>query len=116
LWDKENQISNRNELKNSGMDSVGVGDDLDKKNFENEINNAEVEVYNAEEIAVLEEKGFNLFEQRQLEYFVGKRVEKDIILDNSDILRVGERITSENASHITTGSTLLEVTSHLQKN
>lgn len=62
------------------------------------------------------ETGFNLFEQRQLQYFVGKTVEKDIILDNADILRAGERITPDLVRHITSRSTLMEITSHLQKN
>lgn len=62
------------------------------------------------------EADFNLFEQRQLQYFIGKKVDKDIILDNSDILHAGEFITSEMVTAITTRSTLMEVTSHLQKN
>lgn len=63
-----------------------------------------------------QEAGFNLFEQRQLQYFIGKRVEKTIILDNGDSLKAGETITPEMVTHITTRSTLMEVTSHLQKN
>lgn len=59
---------------------------------------------------------FNLFEQRQLQYFVGKRADKDIILDNGEVLKAGDAITSENVTHITNRSTLMEVTSHLQKN
>ncbi len=62
------------------------------------------------------ETGFNLFEQRQLQYFIGKKVEKDIVLDNAEVLRAGERITPDIVTHITTRSTLMEVTSHLQKN
>ena len=62
------------------------------------------------------ETSFNLFEQRQLQYFIGKKVEKDIVLDNNEILRSGERITPDIVTHITTRSTLMEVTSHLQKN
>lgn len=62
------------------------------------------------------ETGFNLFEQRQLQYFIGKKVEKDIVLDNAEVLRSGERITPEIVTHITTRSTLMEVTSHLEKN
>lgn len=70
-----------------------------------------------EEIAPIEnETSFNLFEQRQLQYFIGKKVEKDIILDNAEVLRAGERITPDIVTHITTRSTLMEVTSHLQKN
>ena len=70
-----------------------------------------------EEVAPIEnETSFNLFEQRQLQYFMGKKVEKDIILDNAEVLRAGERITPDIVTHITTRSTLMEVTSHLQKN
>ena len=63
-----------------------------------------------------QEADFNLFEQRQLQYFIGKKVDKDIVLDNAEILRAGECITSEMVTHVTTRSTLMEVTSHLQKN
>ncbi|WP_088225321.1 PRC-barrel domain-containing protein [Desulfosporosinus sp. FKB] len=66
--------------------------------------------------AVEEDKGFNLFEQRQLQYFIGKMVEKDIALDNGNVLQAGERITPEMISFITSRSTLMEITSHLQKN
>jgi len=62
------------------------------------------------------ETNFNLFEQRQLQYFIGKKVEKDIVLDNEEVLRAGERITPDVVTHITTRSTLMEVTSHLKKN
>ncbi|MDR3602764.1 MAG: PRC-barrel domain-containing protein [Desulfosporosinus sp.] len=62
------------------------------------------------------ETGFNLFEQRQLQYFIGKMVEKDIVLDNGEVLRAGERITPEIVTHVTTRNALMEVTSHLQKN
>lgn len=62
------------------------------------------------------EVGFNLFEQRQLQYFIGKKVEKNIVLDNGDLLKAGETITGEMVTHITTRTTLMEITSHLQKN
>lgn len=63
-----------------------------------------------------QEPGFNLFEQRQLQYFIGKKVDKDIILDNGDVLSAGEYISPEMVTNIKTRSTLMEVTSHLQKN
>ncbi|MDP4125339.1 MAG: PRC-barrel domain-containing protein [Bacillota bacterium] len=62
------------------------------------------------------ETSFNLFEQRQLQYFIGKRADKDIVLDNGEVLKAGETITPELVTHITSKSTLMEVTSHLQKN
>lgn len=77
-----------------------------------------MEVDSTVEVASLGEieTEFNLFEQRQLQYFIGKKVEKDIVLDNSQVLRAGEHITPDIVTQITTRSTLMEVTSHLQKN
>ncbi|MBC2727639.1 PRC-barrel domain-containing protein [Desulfosporosinus sp.] len=81
-----------------------------------EVDLLEEEVDTIEEHDAFEQEAdFNLFEQRQLQYFIGKKVDKDIILDNADLLRAGECITSEMVTHITTRSTLMEVTSHLQK-
>ncbi|OLN33756.1 PRC-barrel domain-containing protein [Desulfosporosinus metallidurans] len=62
------------------------------------------------------ESGFNLFEQRQLQYFIGKKAEKDIVLDNGEVLRAGDIITPAHVTLITSRNTLMEVTSHLQKN
>ena len=105
------------------LDFAGTVDSIDEIDFVDTIDNVEeidlpTTVTYVEEIDYAEEKetGFNLFEQRQLQYFIGKRVEKDIILDNTEILRAGERITPEIVTHIITRSTLMEVTSHLLKN
>jgi len=62
-----------------------------------------------------EETGFNLFEQRQLQYFVGKVVEKDVTLDNGEILKAGELITEETITKVKTRKTLMEITSYLRK-
>ena len=43
-------------------------------------------------------------------------VGKDIVLDNGEVLQSGERITPNIVTHVTTRRTLMEVTSHLQKN
>ena len=91
--------------------------DLIKDVVSTEETNFSVEVDSTEEVASLgeSEMDFNLFEQRQLQYFIGKKVEKDIVLDNSQVLRAGEHITPEIVTHITSRSTLMEITSHLQK-
>ncbi|HWQ41630.1 MAG TPA: PRC-barrel domain-containing protein [Desulfosporosinus sp.] len=103
------------------VDLVGTVDTTEEIDLTRTVNSTkelDVEKVNYVEELDAEEKetGFNLFEQRQLQYFIGKRVEKDIILDNTEILRAGERITPEIVTHITTRSTLMEVTFHLQKN
>lgn len=60
--------------------------------------------------------GFNLFEQRQLQYFVGKSVDKDITLDNGEVLPVGQPMSEDTIRKITSRSTLMEITSYLSKN
>jgi uncharacterized protein YrrD len=69
-----------------------------------------------EAVSFTEKETFNLFEQRQLQYFIGKKVEKDIVLDNKEVLRAGEIISPDIVAHIKTRNTLMEITSHLQKN
>jgi len=69
----------------------------------------------AEEPETGAEMGFNLFEQRQIQYFVGKAVDKDIVLDNGDILVAGQPMTEETVSKITSRATLMEITAHLSR-
>ncbi|MDR3269969.1 MAG: PRC-barrel domain-containing protein [Peptococcaceae bacterium] len=60
-------------------------------------------------------EGFNLFEQRQLLFFVGKKVTKDITLDGGELLPAGQVITDEIVSKIKTRPTLLAVSTCLEK-
>lgn len=99
------------------LGSVGELDSLKELDFAKELDFVrEPDPVIEPEPVVEPETGFNLFEQRQLQYFIDKMVEKDIILDNGEILRAGERITPDVVTQIKTRSTLMEVTSHLQKN
>lgn len=59
---------------------------------------------------------FNLFEQRQLQYFIGKTVSQDIGLDSGEIISAGEPMTEETIRKIATRSKLMEITSYLNKN
>lgn len=59
---------------------------------------------------------FNLFEQRQLQYFIGKTVSQDIAMDNGEIIPAGEPMTEETIRKIATRSKLMEITSYLTKN
>lgn len=63
-----------------------------------------------------ETSDFNLFEQRQLQYFVGKAVVQDIVLDSGEVLRAGEPMTEGIIRQITTRNKLMEITSLLHKN
>lgn len=59
---------------------------------------------------------FNLFEQRQLQYFVGKTVDQDVVLDNGETLKAGESMSDEIIRKITSRNKLMEITSYLHKN
>ncbi|HHV63961.1 MAG TPA: hypothetical protein GXX46_02630 [Peptococcaceae bacterium] len=58
---------------------------------------------------------FNVFEQRQLEFLVGKTLEKDVLLDNGQLLKAGEEITKELLATVKTRSTLMQLTAHVVK-
>lgn len=58
---------------------------------------------------------FNMFEQRQLQFILGKKTTIDIELDNGDILRAGEIITSDTINKINSRTTLIRISSHLHK-
>ncbi|AFM00860.1 MULTISPECIES: PRC-barrel domain-containing protein [Desulfitobacterium] len=78
----------------------------------------EVTAHVEEAVAEQQNEGteFNLFEQRQLQYFVGKAVVQDVVLDNGEILPAGEPMTEETIRQITTRNKLMEITSLLHKN
>lgn len=58
---------------------------------------------------------FNIFEQRQLQFLLGKTIVKDIELENGQILKVGQQMTASFLSMVKTRSTLMELTAHLAK-
>ncbi|MGI6449472.1 MAG: PRC-barrel domain-containing protein [Desulfitobacteriia bacterium] len=58
---------------------------------------------------------FNVFEQRQLQFLEGKTLEKDVLLDNGELLRAGEVITKELLTTVKTRSTLMQLTAHVVK-
>ncbi|HVJ50402.1 PRC-barrel domain-containing protein [Desulfitobacterium sp.] len=59
---------------------------------------------------------FNLFEQRQLQYFLGKTVDQDIVLDNGETLKASELMSDEVIRNITSRNKLMEISSYLHKN
>lgn len=58
---------------------------------------------------------FNMFEQRQVQFILGKKTTIDIELDNGDVLQAGEIITSDTINKINSRTTLIRISSHLQK-
>ncbi len=58
---------------------------------------------------------FNVFEQRQLHFLEGKTLEKDVQLDNGELLKAGEEITKELLMTVKTRSTLMQLTAHVVK-
>lgn len=58
---------------------------------------------------------FNVFEQKQLQFLLGKTVEKDIRLENGSILKAGEKISPEALAAIKSRQTLMQLTSLVVK-
>jgi hypothetical protein len=58
---------------------------------------------------------FNVFEQRQLQFLLGKMLNKDIQLDNGDFLKAGEQITANSLSAVQSRNTLMQLTAHVVK-
>ncbi|UWG95796.1 PRC-barrel domain-containing protein [Dehalobacter sp. DCM] len=59
--------------------------------------------------------GFNVFEQRQLQFLLGKTLNSDVQLDSGIILKAGEQITAQSLSAIRTRSTLMQLTAQVMK-
>jgi len=69
-----------------------------------------------------EEKGaiafsgdFNVFEQRQLQFLLGKMLNKDVPLDNGSLLKAGDQITADSLSVVKSRNTLMQLTAHVVK-
>lgn len=58
---------------------------------------------------------FNVFEQRQLQFLLGKTLNTNVNLDNGQVLTAGQQITKEALSAVKTKSTLMQVTAHVVK-
>lgn len=58
---------------------------------------------------------FNVFEQRQLQFLLGKTINNDVQLDTGNILKAGEQISAESLSEVKTRSTLMQMTAHVMK-
>jgi hypothetical protein len=58
---------------------------------------------------------FNVFEQRQLQFLAGKILEKDVKLENGDVLKAGEQISQEALAGVKSRHTLMQLTAHVMK-
>lgn len=58
---------------------------------------------------------FNVFEQRQLQFLLGKALAKDVELDNGALLKAGQVITADMLSSVKSRSTLMQLTAHVVK-
>jgi len=58
---------------------------------------------------------FNVFEQRQLQFLVGKKLEKDVPLENGGLIKAGVQISRESLSEVKTRNTLMQISAHVVK-
>lgn len=105
-------VENQPEKANPGNLQVGKQNEVSGSASASATQEAEEE---KDSLASEGDDSFNLFEQRQLQYFIGKVTEKDIVLDDGEILPAGVPITEATIQKIKRRSTLMEITSHLYK-
>jgi hypothetical protein len=60
-------------------------------------------------------KDFNLFDRRQMQFLLGKRLYQTVQLDNGQVMQEGEYITAEMLSRVRSRGTLMELTAHVKK-
>lgn len=60
-------------------------------------------------------ENFNVFEQRQLQFLLGKTLNTNVNLDNGQVLTAGQQITKEALSAVKTKNTLMQITAHVVK-
>lgn len=58
---------------------------------------------------------FNVFEQRQLQFLLGKTLNTNVNLDNGQVLVAGQQITTEALAAVKTKNTLMQITAHVVK-
>jgi len=58
---------------------------------------------------------FNVFEQRQLQFLVGKSLNKDVLLEDGELLKAGQPISKEMLSGVKSRATLMQLTAHVIK-
>lgn len=98
---QERPVINEKELLKKKIEEFGKSDNLLK------VNEASQPIVFPED--------FNVFEQRQLQFLLGKTLERDVPLDNGISLKAGEQITAESLSSVKTRNTLMQVTAHVVK-
>lgn len=58
---------------------------------------------------------FNVFEQRQLQFLLGKSLNSDVMLDNGEYVKAGEQITAQLLSQVKSRNTLMQMTAQVVK-
>ncbi|MCL1853630.1 MAG: hypothetical protein FWF88_11480 [Peptococcaceae bacterium] len=59
-------------------------------------------------------KDFNLFDRRQMQFLLGKRLSQAVRVDSGEVMEEGEYITAEMLSRVRTRNTLMELTAHVR--
>lgn len=60
-------------------------------------------------------KDFNLFDRRQMQFLLGKRLAQAVQLESGEIMEEGEYISAEMLSRVRSRHTLMELTAHVRK-
>jgi len=114
--DNQDTLASRKERKqNAAANSVRDKEYLRKKieEFGKKDSLLKSEANNSEVIEFPQD--FNVFEQRQLQFLVGKILTKDVKLETGNLLKAGEQITQESLAGIKSRQTLMQLTAHVMK-
>ena len=60
-------------------------------------------------------KDFNLFDKRQMQFLLGKKLVQAVELESGEIMEEGEYITAEMLSRVRSRNTLMKLTAHIRK-
>jgi uncharacterized protein YrrD len=94
-------VANEKEMLKKKIEEFGKSDSLLKKTEQNQL--------------ISYPQDFNVFEQRQLQFLLGKTLDKDVQLDSGGLLLAGEKITVDSLSEVKTKNTLMQLTAHVLK-
>ncbi|NLI91780.1 MAG: hypothetical protein GX434_06100, partial [Peptococcaceae bacterium] len=94
-------LSSEKELLKKKIEEFGKSDNLPKKTESSPV--------------ISFPQDFNVFEQRQLQFLLGKILDKDVQLDNGGLLKAGDKITADSLSAVKSRNTLMQLTAHVVK-
>ncbi|NLL53099.1 MAG: hypothetical protein GX248_10400 [Peptococcaceae bacterium] len=112
---KTAQTSNKERKQDTAVSSVNNKERLKKKIEEFGKDDSLLKTPANSSEGVEFSQDFNVFEQRQLQFLVGKVLAKDVKLETGGLLKAGEKISQESLAGVKSRQTLMQLTAHVMK-